>query len=206
MTILVRNAYLLINFGDFVDGSTSNTAAPYIQLLSTTTPSDAHADFVRTRLGGVDTTASQAPLVPPDQAQHSPPVSNPNTNYVKNKVNNAATDVKDFFAKSVWFIVLAAVIGALVLAGIAGCVFWLCRRRRSKVRKEEAFVPAMGSYRQLRESMPPQRPDSPVWDSSYGGDHSLPEPVTHGAGYDSQATYSEPNFHVSSGPSPYNRR
>jgi len=48
----LRNAYLLVNYGDFVDGSIS-TAAPYIQLLSTTNNSAAtHQDFVNVRLGG----------------------------------------------------------------------------------------------------------------------------------------------------------
>lgn len=50
----MRNVYILINFGDFVDGSTPAVAAPYIQLLSTTNLTQAHADFVTARLGGVD--------------------------------------------------------------------------------------------------------------------------------------------------------
>jgi hypothetical protein len=55
----VRNAYLLVNYGDFVDGTTS-TAAPYIQLLSTTNDTTAaHQDFVKVRLGGKDTTADK---------------------------------------------------------------------------------------------------------------------------------------------------
>ena len=54
----VRNAYLLINYGDFVDGTTTK-ASPYVQLLSVTDPATAHQDFVTTRLGGVDTTGMQ---------------------------------------------------------------------------------------------------------------------------------------------------
>ncbi|EJD00481.1 acid protease, partial [Fomitiporia mediterranea MF3/22] len=50
----LRNTYLLINFGDFVDGSNSSVADPYIQLLSVTDPGSAHTDFVNARLGGVD--------------------------------------------------------------------------------------------------------------------------------------------------------
>ncbi|CDO76501.1 hypothetical protein BN946_scf184622.g9 [Trametes cinnabarina] len=46
----VRNTYTYINFGDFVDGSASSTAAPYVQLLSTTNNSaEAHADFLKVR-------------------------------------------------------------------------------------------------------------------------------------------------------------
>ena len=51
--------YLLLNYGDFIDGSASNTSNPYAQILSTTDPAQAHADFVATRLGGTDTTGSQ---------------------------------------------------------------------------------------------------------------------------------------------------
>ncbi|KAI9059263.1 acid protease [Trametes sanguinea] len=46
----LRNTYTYINFGDFVDGSASSTAAPYVQLLSTTNNSaEAHSDFVKVR-------------------------------------------------------------------------------------------------------------------------------------------------------------
>ncbi|KAI9508863.1 acid protease [Russula earlei] len=57
MTFL-RNVYLLVNYGDFVDG-TATKAPPYVQLLSVTDPAAAHVDFVNTRLGGVDTTGFQ---------------------------------------------------------------------------------------------------------------------------------------------------
>jgi len=45
----LSNVYILLNYGSFIDGSTSNTSAPYVQLLSTTDPAQAHADFVATR-------------------------------------------------------------------------------------------------------------------------------------------------------------
>lgn len=49
---------MLVNFGDFVDGSSSKTADPYIQLLPLTTDAaEAHYDFVKTRLDGIDNTA-----------------------------------------------------------------------------------------------------------------------------------------------------
>ncbi|KAI0250550.1 aspartic peptidase domain-containing protein [Lactifluus subvellereus] len=59
MTFL-SNVYLLLNYGDFIDGSTDKTAAPFAQLLSTTDPGSAHTDFVATRLGGKDTTQPHA--------------------------------------------------------------------------------------------------------------------------------------------------
>ena len=52
MVLLVRNTYILFNFGDFVDGSADNVADPYIQLLSVNDKSQNHADFVNARLNG----------------------------------------------------------------------------------------------------------------------------------------------------------
>ncbi|KAF8271974.1 aspartic peptidase domain-containing protein [Lactarius quietus] len=54
----LRNVYLLINYGDYVDGA-NTTASPYVQLLSTTDPASAHLEFVNVRLGGTDTTGGQ---------------------------------------------------------------------------------------------------------------------------------------------------
>ncbi|KAI9466600.1 aspartic peptidase domain-containing protein [Lactarius psammicola] len=54
----LTNVYLLIDYGDFVDGTTK-TDKPYVQLLSMTDPAAAHADFVATRLSGKDATNSQ---------------------------------------------------------------------------------------------------------------------------------------------------
>ncbi len=48
----VRNVYLLVDYGDFVDGSVNTTADPYVQLLSITDPTAAHANFVDVRLNG----------------------------------------------------------------------------------------------------------------------------------------------------------
>lgn len=48
----MRNAYILINYGDFVEGASDTTADPYIQLLALTNDTaEAHADFVRVRNG-----------------------------------------------------------------------------------------------------------------------------------------------------------
>ncbi|KAI0248606.1 aspartic peptidase domain-containing protein, partial [Lactifluus subvellereus] len=54
----LRNAYLLINYGNYADGARTKTP-PYVQLLSITDPAVAHQDFVSTRLGGIDTTGMQ---------------------------------------------------------------------------------------------------------------------------------------------------
>jgi hypothetical protein len=57
----LRSAYILINFGDFIDGS-NNTADPYIQLLATSNDaSKVHSDFVKMRLNGENTTTTSNP-------------------------------------------------------------------------------------------------------------------------------------------------
>ena len=45
----LRNMYLLIDFGDFVDGQDSKIADPYIQLSPVTNMTDTHHDFVTVR-------------------------------------------------------------------------------------------------------------------------------------------------------------
>ena len=51
----MRNAYTLFDYGDFIPSSDEKDP-PYMQLLSITEPSEAHADFVAIRLGGIDVT------------------------------------------------------------------------------------------------------------------------------------------------------
>jgi len=56
----LRNAYLLVDYGDFVNGTTT-IANPYVQLLSTTNDSaNAHQDFVKVRLSGGGNGSSQS--------------------------------------------------------------------------------------------------------------------------------------------------
>ncbi|KAJ3817766.1 aspartic peptidase domain-containing protein [Lentinula raphanica] len=56
----LRNVYALFNYGDFItDNNASARGDPYVQMISTTEPADAHSDFVNQRLNGVDTTGSQ---------------------------------------------------------------------------------------------------------------------------------------------------
>ena len=111
MRPLVSNVYLVLNYGDFIDGSTSNTANPYAQILSTTVPASAHADFVATRLGGTDTTGSQ---------HHGSSQNN-------NKSNNSG-----FFQKYRTPIFVVAAVGGV--AGLLAAVWIVTRRRKPSYR------------------------------------------------------------------------
>lgn len=178
----VRNVYILINFGDFVEGSTSATAPPYIQLLPTTDPATAHQDFVKVMLNGVDTTASQPALLANVTQSHGSPSSL--------SVHNGSDDGKPWYKRTAFIIAIAAAgVGALLILFGVIC---MCRRksRKSTVRGEAVFVPVMSgdsSYKPLlagaaAPGMGGQRPMSHV-----------AEPHTMGAGY-SGGNYSEPQY------------
>jgi len=87
----LRNVYALINFGDFVQGGTSKDN-PFIQFLTTTQASEAHSDFVKVRLGGVDTTN-------PNSTQNPPSKNSPRT--------------------LIYVVAAAVAAGALIIVGIA---------------------------------------------------------------------------------------
>ncbi|KAJ7145260.1 aspartic peptidase domain-containing protein [Mycena filopes] len=103
----LRNVYTLINFGDFVADGTSK-ADPYIQFLSTTDPADAHSDFVKQRLNGVDTTTVLT---------HSPSTDN--------------DDHSGGLSRTTYYIIAGCVAGALLLLVLAAFIF---KRSRSRAR------------------------------------------------------------------------
>ncbi|KAK7037696.1 hypothetical protein VNI00_010922 [Paramarasmius palmivorus] len=151
----LRNTYLLIDFGDFVDGSDENVADPYFQLVSTIDKSLVHRDFVNARLAGVDTTGSQPALL---DIANVTRLAEVDKDSLKNLAMSEAAkegskhkDDKPFYKKA-WFIVVVAVAGAVVLGVIAAIAFAAARRRKSKVKGEQAFVPPMGAYKPLLDA------------------------------------------------------
>lgn len=107
---VVRNVYLLINYGDFVDGTTTK-APPYAQLLSLTDAAAAHSDFVQARLGGVDTTGMQ--VFNADRPVSSPAVS----------VNDGHQTKK--------VVIYSVIAGSLVLVFVIFTAYIILKRRRS---------------------------------------------------------------------------
>ena len=148
---LVRNSYLLVNFGDFIDGKQDKVANPYVQLLPTTELVEAHNDFVQIRLKGVDTTGGQTfldnftPSGPPDVKQ-----------------SNNSSGFSGWLArhKTILIAVGASLGGVLLLLFTVLCC---CRRRRSNVREKNgrkvrfngAPVGGKGGYRQVHEATHP---------------------------------------------------
>ncbi|KAF5345679.1 hypothetical protein D9758_013038 [Tetrapyrgos nigripes] len=150
----LRNVYTVINFGDFVDGSNDTIADPYIQLLPTLDKAKAHQDFVNQRLGGVDTTASQAPLLPMSQMKHSPYMGGgfATTQNLAESNDHYDSDQRD---NEPWYKrtrnIIGISIGGAILCGLILAIVLACtqRRHRSKVRSEAPFVPPIGSYKPL---------------------------------------------------------
>lgn len=106
----VRNAYMLINFGNLVNAATPLTDTAYIQLLPITNATQAAQDFAKVRNGAGGVTADEIGNL-----------FSPSTSSSSNSRSSVAP----------WLIGLVAGIGLLLIlliTGIACC----CRRRRIK--------------------------------------------------------------------------
>lgn len=109
ISVAVRNVYLLIDYGDFVDGTT-NKAPPYAQLLSLTDVAAAHLDFVQARLDGVDTTGMQ--VFTANRPNSSPVVSNKGGSQTRK------------------IVIYGVIAGSLILVFSAVTAFIIIKRRR----------------------------------------------------------------------------
>jgi hypothetical protein len=123
----VRNAYTLLDFGDFVENAVNNTADPFIQVLPTNTYAAGHADFVAARLHGLDTTANpQFSLLPASQGKKSAVP-------IKERVQHAEQKLIRYRAG----ITVGVIVGFGLLAGIA---IWGYLRRRKAVKAKVARI------------------------------------------------------------------
>jgi len=149
----VRSAYMLVNFGDFVDGRQDKVADPYVQLLPTTDDlTEAHNDFVQVRLKGIDSTKDQSlldtftPSGPPDA-----------------KAANSDGGFSSWLDKhKTILIAVGASIGGLLLILLVALCF--CRRRRANFKqkggKRGRFMQGVpvggkGGYKQVHDHVPP---------------------------------------------------
>jgi len=121
----LRNAYLLVDLGDYVHGSTASTTDPYIQLLSITDPAEAHKAFVDARLGGVDNTS----------AFHLLPAMN-TTNWATSSSQSTSQKIKPYLP----YIIAGSVAVAILLIVAAGACFGSRKRTRYQRLHEPAPV------------------------------------------------------------------
>ncbi|EGN98520.1 hypothetical protein SERLA73DRAFT_110062 [Serpula lacrymans var. lacrymans S7.3] len=143
----LRNAYLLVDLGDFIDGSNSTTAAPYIQLLSVTNATEASQEFAQQRQNGT----SAGDLNASDALETD-----------SSSLITTHTVTKSTIKMAAWVIavIVAAVVVAFLLLGI--CCFCICRKRgkRSKGAATSAWPAAVPvwsaappSYRSLQDPL-----------------------------------------------------
>jgi hypothetical protein len=135
----VRNVYALFDYGNFIEDSSNDRGDPYVQLLSLTDPATAHADFVKARLNGTDTTGSPSKaLLPASQESHSPISASEKKQHVVGAV-----------ARN-WPYILTGCI--LFLISVAGCCIYTCccRRRRKNV---QGFI--KNPYQSIQDPAPP---------------------------------------------------
>ncbi|KDQ62634.1 hypothetical protein JAAARDRAFT_54556 [Jaapia argillacea MUCL 33604] len=150
----LRNTYTLLNYGDFIESSTTSNADPYVQLLSMTDPTVAHADFVKVRMGGVDTSGDAAhALLPPSEAKTSPETAEEKKQEMQEKI------------LSRWPYIFVGCL-AFVIICVGLCVWRCCCRRKKgaaggkgeKGGLEEGMLGLSGrkrdSYRPLEDSSP----------------------------------------------------
>jgi hypothetical protein len=141
----VRNVYLLINFGDFVDGSVDTTADPYVQLLSVTNPAAAHAEFVNVRLNHTGAAASSTPAPVVDKISDLQPTTG-------SSQTSSGGDVKSAFLKQKIPIIIVLSVGvALVLLGI---IMVCCTRDRFSKRGRHSLADTYRSYQRLEAPAP----------------------------------------------------
>jgi len=118
----LRNAYMLANFGDFIDGSSVNKINPYIQLLSITNDTtETHSDFVNVRLGGMDTTGT-VHLTEAKPVPTTPPSSNVNRTTI--------------------YIIAGGIVGGLLLIVIVSTIV-ACLKRTNRYQRLNHPPPAM---------------------------------------------------------------
>ena len=123
----MRNAYTLLDFGNWIDGSNERDD-PYVQMLPLTNVNTARSNFVRARLNGTDSIASsQYALLPPEQMQRSP-VSD----------EERRTKYKAMIL-SRWPYIFAGCLVFVIL--LVGCCVWrcCCRKRRAAKKKTSPY-------------------------------------------------------------------
>jgi len=122
----LRNAYTLLDFGDWTDATSSDTGHPFIQMAPMTNIAAARQDFINVRLGGSDTTGDPRwALLPANQTQHSPV---------------SAEEQKKLYQEMIlsrWpYILVGCLVFVILVVGL--CVWKCCCRKGKKPPKSKS--------------------------------------------------------------------
>ena len=144
---LVRNAYALFDYGNYVDDTSNDRGDPYVQLLNVTNPSSAHADFVKIRLNGTDTTGSASEaLLPASQESHSPLSPGEKKQHIEGAIERN------------WPYIF---VGCLVfVVSVVGCCIYACCCRRR--RKNARALLNKNPYQTIQDPAPPPMHMKPI--------------------------------------------
>ncbi|THH23116.1 hypothetical protein EUX98_g8061 [Antrodiella citrinella] len=172
----MRNAYTLLDYGNWIKDSSVDQDDPFVQLLSVTNAAAAHQDFVKTRLGGVDTTGSAAnALLPTSQMQHSPISSEEKKQKYEEMV------------LSRWPYILVGCLVFVLL--VIGLVVWRCcvwRKRRAAHTAKTAAVMGISTKGLGDKGEPPAYPlemqnsPSPLLDAKGASSYNMNDPYEYG--------------------------
>lgn len=159
---IVRNAYLYVNMGDFIDGS-NNTADPYLQLLSITNDTaKAHQDFIQARAGG-NAAAANA-----EQALG------------KSSSKPTATSSKKKSLSKISKILIAVVIAGVLMLVLFGVLIWCCCCRNRGKRSANATAAYPGSsYQPLHVPAPDAATDA--HGAAYTPQYNAPHATSYGS-------------------------
>lgn len=167
----MRNAYLLVNFGDFVDGSTNATADPYIQLLPLNNdPRVLHGDFIEARGGNVTSSLLDTPIPESSDNDDSGTTSDesdvslsedlakivsrlfPQTLNNANRSSTLQSNKGRRRSLKILYIIIG-VVASISLLFMAGLCFF-CRRRGRKNRGAPGIWDKHSKYRPLHKPEP----------------------------------------------------
>jgi len=167
----LRNTYTLLDYGDFIEGSSNDRGSPFVQLLPLTNVETAHNDFVQVRLNGQDTTGSPSQaLLPASQCQHSPESEEEKKQHYEEMV------------LSRWPYILAGCLLFLIIC--IGLIVWRCccrRCRKSKKAKARLLPTQDTTYAPLHD--PHSSLNLKPLGDSYGGYSNQGDNYNHSGNY-----------------------
>jgi hypothetical protein len=139
INLIVRSVYTLFDYGNYVDDTSNDRGDPYVQLLSVINNASAHADFVKIRLNGTDTTGSASvALLPASQESHSPLSPGEKKQHIEGAIERN------------WpYIFVGCLVFVTLVVGC--CVYACCCRRRRK----SARALQKNPYQPIQDPAPP---------------------------------------------------